>query len=293
MARPGLGALSEDLRDALEAGAARTPLDPAGGGTWIAVWAWSCLVVGLTLLLACGYHGGFARINGWASAHPAWVWQWLTALGDERVPFALSLFIARHRPRLFWALVLGALAATAYSRGLKPLFDLPRPPGVLPADQIHLVGRALRRMSFPSGHSVTAGVFFGVLVYYAKGTATRALWVGAASLVGLSRVAVGVHWPLDVAFGLLGGVLAAWVGARLAAHWPAPAVDPSIHLAFVTLACFLTVTLTYRDGGYSLAGPLLATLGSAALAYTVIVYAVRPAVAAFRRAPPRPGASPP
>lgn len=282
MAKSLLAYLRDDLHGALTAGVARTPLDPTGGAPWLATWAWSCLVAGLALLLACGYEGGFTRLNGWASSYPAWFWQWLTVLGDERVPFALSLFIARRRPRVFWALVLGALVATAYSRGLKPLFDLPRPPAVLSPDQLNLIGPALRRASFPSGHSVTAGVFFGVLVYYARRPEIRALWVTTALLAGLSRVAVGVHWPVDVAFGLLGGVLSAWAGARLAARWSGLALDASVHLALITLACIFTLTLTYWDGGYTLARPLLTTLGWSALAYTVLVYGLGPLADAWR-----------
>ncbi|MGE5155180.1 MAG: phosphatase PAP2 family protein [Bdellovibrio bacteriovorus] len=283
MASSLLGDLRQDLSQALGAGAALTPREPPGGSAWLALWAWSCLVAGLSLLLACGYEGGFTRLNGWASGHPPWVWQWLTALGDERVPFALSLFIARHRPRIFWALVLGALAATAYSRGLKPLFDLPRPPAVLTLDQINVIGPALRRSSFPSGHSVTAGLFFGVLVYYARRPEIRALFVTIALFAGLSRVAVGVHWPVDVAFGLLGGVLAAWAGGRLAARWSGPIANPSIHLALVTLASFFTLTLIYSDRGYGLARPLLTTLGWSALLYAALVYGLGSLISARRR----------
>ena len=261
----------------------RTPRTPHGGGAWLGAWALACLTAGLTLLAACGYEAGFLRINHWATGHPNWLWQWLTVLGDERVPFALALFIARHRPRVFWALILAALAATAYSRGLKPLFDMPRPPAVLDPGQFHLNAPGHRRASFPSGHSVTAGVFFGVLVYYARLAETRVLLILLATLAGLSRVAVGVHWPVDVAFGLFGGVAAAWIGARLAARWPRPGLDPSIHLAFVTLAVFMTITLTYWDGGYPLARPFLAALGWTALGYALLHYLILP----LARAPSR------
>ncbi len=275
--------LRQDLGAALVSGAARTSLRPPGGGTWLSRWALVCLVVGVTLVAACGYQGGFARLNAWAAAYPSWVWQWLTSLGDERVPFALSLFIARRRPRVFWALVLAALTAAAYSRGLKPLFDMPRPPAVLAPGDFNLIGPGHRRASFPSGHSVTAGVFFGVLVYYARRLELRAILVLLAVLAGFSRVALGVHWPVDVAFGLLGGVLAAWAGGRMAERWPGPATDAPVHLAFVTLACFLTVTLTYWDGGYPLARPLLAALGWGALGFVVFDYGLRPLAGALRR----------
>jgi len=283
MVRSLLAWLREDLSAALAAGAARTSLAPPGGALWLSRWAFACLIAGLTLLAACGYQGGFDRLNGWAAAYPDWVWQWLTSLGDERVPFALSLFIARRRPRVFWALVLAALAAAAYSRGLKPLFDMPRPPAVLGPDAFNLIGPGHRRSSFPSGHSVTAGVFFGVLVYYARRVDLRVLLLLLGVLAGSSRVAVGVHWPVDVAFGLFGGALAAWAGGRMAARWPRPATDASVHLAFVTLACFLTATLTYWDGGYPLARPLLAALGWGALAYVVIDYGLRPLAAGLSR----------
>lgn len=281
MVRQLIDSLRIDLKTALGDGAGRTSLSPPGGALWLSHWSLACLVAGLTLLGACGYHAGFTRINDAATAYPDWVWQCLTTLGDERVPFALSLFIARHRPRIFWALILSALVAGAYSRGLKPLFDMPRPPAVLDPSQFNLIGPSHRRASFPSGHSVTAGVFFGVLTYYAPWAAPRMLLVLLAVLAGLSRVALGVHWPVDVAFGLFGGVLAAWAGTRLAARWPGPATNPSMHLAFVTLACFLTITLTYWDGGYSLARPMLAVLGWGALTYACINYLVIPTARAW------------
>lgn len=280
--------LREDLRRALEAGAARTPLDPPGGAAWLVLWAWSCLLAGLILFLACGYTAGFARVNGWAAGYPDWLWQWLTVLGDDRVPFALSLFIARHRPRIFWALILGALFAVAFARGLKPLLDLPRPAAVLALEQIHLIGRALHRTSFPSGHSVVAGLFFGALVYYGRGWMLRAIWVSTALLVGLSRVAVGAHWPVDVAFGLLGGVLSAWAGGRLAARWPGPAVVPSLHLAGVTLASLAALSLAYRDERYALARPLLYLLGLGAPVYAIGVYLLWPLAGCLRRTDPSP-----
>lgn len=270
---------------ALIAGAERSQPAPNPGSRWLIAWAAACLLVGLTLFAACGYEAGFLRLNEAASVWPDWVWQWLTSFGDERMAFAIGLLVSIHRPRVFWALVLAAVLATAYSRGLKPLFDMPRPPAVLDPETFNLIGPGHRRGSFPSGHSVTAGVLFGVLVQYARWSETRVLLILFALLAGFSRVALGVHWPVDVAAGLMGGVLAAWGGGRLAARWDCVATDRSVHLAFVTLACFFTVTLTYFDNGYPLARPLLQTVGWVVLGHTLLFYVVFP-LRAVRRGRP-------
>ena len=268
--------LGSELRRALVAGAARTPLDPPGGGAWLAAWALACLTVGLTLWLAGGYHVGFLGLNAVADSYPGWVLQWLTAVGGDAAPFALGLFLARRYPRVLLALMLAAILASAYSRGLKPLFDAARPPAVMPLADFNLIGPALRRASFPSGHSVAAGAFCGVLVYYARWSETRVLWVLLATLVGLSRVAVGVHWPVDVAFGLAGGVLAAWLGVRLATRWSAAATRPGTHLALVTLCALGALWLLLGPVAYPLARPLLQGLGGAALAYAIAAYVIVP-----------------
>jgi len=264
--------LTRDLREALLAGVANTPNAPREGIAWLRTWALLCLTVGLTLYLACGYHGGFLRINAWAAAAPPWIWQWLTALGDERVPFALSLLLARRYPQVFWSLIVAGLCGIAFTHSGKPLVDTLRPPAVLDPAAFNLIGPSIRKVSFPSGHSATAGVFFGVLACYARPTWARAALTVLAVLIGLSRVAVGVHWPVDVATGLMGGVLAAWLGIRIAEHTRWGALEPARHLAFVTLAALLTVSLLYWDGGYTLAAGLLQVLGLLGLGYAALAY---------------------
>lgn len=69
-------------------------------------------------------------------------------------------------------------------------------------------GYLSRSPSFPSRHSLTAGVFAAAAWGIAR-------WVGAvttlfALLVAVGRVWKGVHWPSDVATGLLVGALTAW-----------------------------------------------------------------------------------
>ncbi|AFL72930.1 phosphatase PAP2 family protein [Thiocystis violascens] len=278
-----LAFLRRDWHERLLAGTARTPLESPDGARWLARWALVCMIVAATLVLACGYHAGFVRLNAWAAGYPDWIWQCLTVLGDERVPFALSLLFSLRYPRVFWTLVVSAVIAILYSRGLKELVDSARPPGVLAADAFHLIGPGHRHHSFPSGHSVTAGVFFGVLIYHARLIEWRLLFLLLAILAGLSRVAVGVHWPVDVAAGLMGGALAAWLGARLAARWSGPATDVSVHLAIVTLAAVLAIGLLYDDGGYPEAALMLQALGAGALLSALLQYLVLPVLRWRRR----------
>ncbi len=268
--------LRRDWQTQLIIGAARTPIESPDGTRWLLRLAGVCLIVMLTLELACGYHAGFIQLNAWAMHYPDWIWQCLTVLGDERMPFVLTLLFALRYPRIVWTLLLAGLIAILYSRGFKELFDTLRPPAVLPAEVFHLIGSGHQHTSFPSGHSVTIGVFCSILIYHARLVEWRILLVLLAILVGFSRVAVGVHWPVDVAAGLMGGALAAWLGARLATVWSAPATDVFVHLAIVILAGLFALGLLCDDRGYPAAGLLLQCLATAALVSGVVQYLFLP-----------------
>lgn len=263
-------------RARLKEGLERTPLQSRGGDRWLLRWALVCLIVGLGLYLVCGYHAGFTRLNALASTAPSWLWSCLTALGDERVSFALTLFFALRYPRVFWTLILAALIAVVYSQGGKELFGAMRPPSVLPADAFHLIGPALKHHSFPSGHSTAAAVFFGVLVYHARWIELRVLWLVLAVLVGLSRIAVGAHWPVDVAFGLTGGALAAWAGGWLSARWTGPASKVAVHITFVIIAIAFAFDLLIDDHGYHEAAWMMRLIGLSAIVSAAWQYVIRP-----------------
>lgn len=257
--------------------AANASLDPPivpGGARWLAVWALLCGLGAALLWGLGGYHSGFQLLNTAFAQLPSWLWQWLTVLGDERVALALALFLSYRHPRVFWTLICAALVAIAYSRGLKPLVDAARPPAVLTADAFQLIGEGHRSESFPSGHSVTAAVLFGVLAYFSP--RWRLALSIVAVIVGLSRVAVGVHWPVDVLAGLAGGALAALAGVWLARRSSWGVYDAGVHLAFVVLAAFAALGLLVDDGGYPAAALPMQALGAAALAVALTGYLVYP-----------------
>jgi membrane-associated phospholipid phosphatase len=258
----------------LRQSAARAPLALASGERWLLRWAGIATILGLGLYLICGYHAGFLRLNALAAEYPSWVWACLTVLGDERTVLALTLFFSLRHPRLFWTLILAVLIAIAASRGLKEFFDAGRPPAALAVDVLNLIGPVRERVSFPSGHSVTVAVFCGVLILYTRWIEWRLLLLLIAILVGMSRVAVGVHWPIDVIAGLALGALAAWLGGRLAARWPGPATWLGIHLTGVVLAVLAAFGLLFDDGGYAEAALMQRLLGLGALASAVWWYLV-------------------
>lgn len=207
-------------------------------------------LLGLLLLHHGDYHSGFWRLQLVShSMLPDDLWLAITRLGDGRILILLGLFFARKRPEIFWALIVSAIFAALYSRGLKVSVDALRPPAVLEPSQLRVLGPILNRHSFPSGHTVTAFMFFGVLMVYARSGLQVAGLLGIAGLAGLSRIALGVHWPMDVLAGAFGGLCAAAIGAWVSYYWRA-GLRPGVHLVLVTLlALYAFIALFRPEGG--------------------------------------------
>jgi membrane-associated phospholipid phosphatase len=133
-----------------------------------------------------------------------------TTIGSSTVLLpvvALVTGLAIHRRHRVIALVLvidTAVVIAGYS-ALKIMFARERPrlfdKIALPTDY-----------SFPSGHTMSAIGIGGVVAVALIALYPRARRPIIASIVvlitavGLSRIYLGVHWPLDVAGGLLGGI---------------------------------------------------------------------------------------
>lgn len=216
---------------------------------------WSLLAFGLPFalgLLALGlqgdWHGGFLAAQRASSVLPAWLWETLTTLGDGRIQLALMLPFCLRYPRVFWALVLGALLAGMVSRGFKLWLPMARPAAVLEASQITIIGARLTAHSFPSGHTVSAISF---IVAWVALLGWRRAWpiVLVAALASFSRVAVGAHWPVDVLAGALIGLLGGWAGWRLAGRfrW---GVGVRGHWVLIVIAAIAVGTLPFDGQGY-------------------------------------------
>lgn len=69
--------------------------------------------------------------------------------------------------------------------------------------------------SFPSGHASLSAVTAAYLIHEYPGWTSGALAGGWAASVAVSRVWLGVHYPSDVAAGLVLGGVAAWAAQQL------------------------------------------------------------------------------
>lgn len=133
----------------------------------------------------------------------------VTLLGEETVFMVAGLVIlwCFSKKWGFRFLMIG-LAGTALNQLLKAIFLIPRPWVLDPSFTIVEAARkGASGYSFPSGHTQSAATVFGVLAVWAKRRWATALCVAMVLLVGLSRMYLGVHTPLDVGVSLATGVI--------------------------------------------------------------------------------------
>jgi membrane-associated phospholipid phosphatase len=158
----------------------------------------------------------FRLINGFSAWLPAGLLLALTLLGNTVASIALVSGWVASRPRLLWAVLFALLPGMLFVRGFKLWLNLPRPPAVLSSDMLTVIGPAYRSYSFPSGHSTTAFAFAAIVCCLNRDWRVRTLALLLAGGVVISRVLVGVHWPLDILGAMAGGWLIGCLGAWLA-----------------------------------------------------------------------------
>jgi membrane-associated phospholipid phosphatase len=166
---------------------------------WIVAWPRAASLDALMLgVSGAGWHGGLFLI---LAAAFAWRRRGLALMGAWRV--LLSLVLS--------GLVVGGV--------LKPAFARDRPFIANPGSPV--VGPRSTGFSFPSGHAADAVAGACALGYLWP---RRRLWGTIAALICVSRLYLGVHYPLDVLAGALVGWACAYVAtAATPARRPAAA----------------------------------------------------------------------
>ncbi|OGF20756.1 hypothetical protein A2316_04070 [Candidatus Falkowbacteria bacterium RIFOXYB2_FULL_38_15] len=80
-----------------------------------------------------------------------------------------------------------------------------RPRPFVDHEVVKLIDKSSSSAAFPSGHTIVAFALAFSIFYYNK--KLGALFIFLATLVSLGRIYTGVHYPLDVVF----GIIVAWI----------------------------------------------------------------------------------
>ena len=150
-----------------------------------------------------------------------WVGRALSALESWSVPllaaatFALWLFARPGAGRKWKLACASALASSAVALLINQLiahfWDRARPFATHPS--AHVWGARSHDPSFPSDHASAAfSIAFSVFLF---DRFVGSLFLTAASIIGIGRVFVGVHYPSDIVAGCLVGLASALLVVRL------------------------------------------------------------------------------
>ena len=192
----------------------------------IPVFAWFVPLAPLALAFLI-YFGelqssSFLFLNQLAHLLPDTLWAWLTFLGNGWGVFAITFPLLLLAPRALSAGIFAGAISAIVSATLKNYFDLPRPAGVLVDGSFYRLGEPLLHNAFPSGHTLTAFAIATALYFSCDKDKRKPMLLlfGIASLVGLSRNAVGAHWLTDVLGGAGFGIWCGMLGALIANKIP-------------------------------------------------------------------------
>jgi membrane-associated phospholipid phosphatase len=184
-------------------------------------------------------------------------WGLITFFGGALTAFSLLLPLARRYPQILWSALLAGVIAIAWSHGLKAWLNVPRPPAVFGSDLLHVIGPRLKHGSFPSGHATTAFTIAGIVAMNMRKWPSRLALLVSAMLVGLSRIMVGVHWPVDVLAGAGGGWLSGGAGLWLSGRWPGGLkLQRVLLILFILCAVAMSLVDSRYPGALWLAIPL-------------------------------------
>jgi len=174
-------------------------------------------------------------------------WALLTIFSDGLVSFVILLPWIRKRPQIIWAVLLATILSTLFSQVLKRMVNAARPPQVLSPEAFHLIGPDWGQYSFPSGHASMIFILAGAFSLITKKVWLRCVLIFGASLIALSRVVVGVHWPLDVLAGAAIGWIAVWLSLSLSprTRWGWGSLAQKILGALLLVSCVILFSFDY------------------------------------------------
>lgn len=167
-----------------------------------------------------------------------------TAFGDWPVITATAAtlilwLIAWQQRRLAAGVAVIMGLSTAVASALKVILAVPRP---------NAYYEGVQAFSFPSGHATSAMTLFGLLAWFAlRGLPWKAgrwltgLFAAIATVIAVSRLYLGAHWPSDVLGGLMLGTVLVLVFALTFRHRIPSHAGAGLALTLLVFASFGTV----------------------------------------------------
>lgn len=139
----------------------------------------------------------------------------VTYLGSEYAYIGLlTLFYWVVDPRVGRQLGLVLSVSYTFNQILKLAIALPRPFEVNPQVVSPVAKATIDSPSFPSGHAQGSATFWFYLAWHYRRMGLWGVSGAIVILVALSRVYLGVHYPLDAIAGVIFGMAIAWAGSR-------------------------------------------------------------------------------
>lgn len=218
-------------------------------------WVWGlpliALILSIFIYLSDSNLTLFLKVNSLSNYTGDMLWAVLTFFSDGLVSFIILLPWIKRKPQLIWAVLIAAILFTLFGQGIKRIVDVQRPPQVLSANDFHLIGPDWGQHAFPSGHAAMIFMLAGVFVFTISRSWLRWLLIVFATWIAISRIVVGVHWPLDIIAGAAIGWIGVWIGLLLSNYtkWGWRGIGPKIVGAILLAACVVLFFVDYT--GYS------------------------------------------
>lgn len=153
-----------------------------------------------------------------------WIFLAITLLGDETVLVGLSAVIywcfdKRRGRSVTYILLFGAYV----NFFLKTLIPWPRPPA-----NLRMVEKSEASYGFPSGHAQDSTTFWAWVSLDSRKRSLAFIGTAIVGAVGISRVYLGVHYPVQVIGGWVIGLSVAFVGMMILHHLSPRSEDTSL-----------------------------------------------------------------
>ena len=202
-----------DIKDKMK----KTSL-PLSSVSYSSAWFWGIPAFALITMLIIGLTGSnrplFLILNHALYFKPEDIWINVTLYGDAAMVMILMLPLIKNHPEIIVKSFIAAIIASLFLHGFKEFMPSPRPPSIFTPDLMHQLGNQFYHSSFPSGHATAPFTLACMIIFLVDNTKVRTIVLVYASLIAISRIATGVHWPLDILGGMFFGWFAAYLSMR-------------------------------------------------------------------------------